>query len=72
MKQYLVLYTVNGKGYTDTKPWIDAETEDSTEARQAYDDLLDWSKTQTGDTYDIWIEAREVGSWERVDIDSLN
>ena len=70
MKEYILYFTMNGKGYSDTEPWIDAKTENAAEARQAYDDMLAWSKTQ-GDTYDIWLEARDISPWGRVDPNTL-
>lgn len=72
LHEYTVLYTVNGKGYTDTEPWIDAKTEDPTEARQAYESLVDWCKTDSYKKYDVWMEAREISPWKRVDPDSLS
>lgn len=70
--EYMVLYTVDGRGYTDTKPWIDAKTDDQEEALQDYRDMVSWSKTQQGHDFEIWLEVREVGPWQRVDTDSLD
>lgn len=64
--EYLVCYTLNGKGFSDTEPWIDCKTEDIQEALESYNDLVDYLK-EFYPVHEAWMESREVGTWIRVD-----
>jgi hypothetical protein len=69
MKEYVINYTVNGKGFSQELPWIFDLVYNAQEARQAYQDAVDY--LQQYNQADVWVEARQVGSWERLDPDPM-
>lgn len=69
MKEYVIHYTVNGKGFDKDLPWIYDTAATPEDARQAHEDAVDWLRHSQEPV--VWVEAREVGPWTRVDVDSL-
>ena len=70
MKEYMICYTINGQGYTKNEPWIDTRTEDPEEARQSYNDFLEYL-IEYHPLHEVWIESRNIGPWERLDPTTL-
>lgn len=67
MKEYRIMYTIDGKGFTKTDAWIDCEPETWEDAVQALSDLNEYNKNYLPThTHDTWIEKRDVTPWKRV------
>ena len=66
MKEYQVVYLIEGKGYTKDLPWIDVVTDDFGDAQTALKDLKDYHELCSYGSEE-WIEEREVTEWRRCD-----
>lgn len=63
MKEYRVLYIINGQGFTTEDSWTDCVTEDEDVAKEALSTLTEHNTRF--DSSEQWIEVREVSDWQR-------
>ena len=69
MKEYRIMYTIDGKGFTKDDAWIDCEADTLPEAIEALAHLDEYNATKLpGHEHETWIEKREVTPWKRLDI----
>jgi hypothetical protein len=66
VKEYRIVYTINGQGFTKDEPWIDEVTDDETVAVDLLGSLYDYNQAQYAE-HEEWIEVREVTDWQRTD-----
>lgn len=64
-KEYMVVYTINGQGYTRDLPWVDKTTDDEVEAQNDLA-MLKVANDSFGRVHEEWIMWREVGEWQRL------
>lgn len=63
MTEYRIVYTINDQG-----PWIFDATKDHSEVRALLDEAHEYlAKHSHGTVYEIWVVAREISEWTRVD-----
>lgn len=61
-KEFVVRYTINGKGFTPTEPWVDHKGEDEAAASERFRSLVSHLETNYS-AYEAWIDERAVGPW---------
>ena len=69
MKEYRIVYTIDGKEFAPGMPWIDCEADTLPEALDALANLDKFNaEKMPGHKHDTWIEKRDVTPWKRLDI----
>jgi hypothetical protein len=67
VKQYRVVYTLSGEGYTKEHPWIYDNADSKEEAIELMAEADEWISANYRD-YEVWIEEGEKPAWHRVDL----
>jgi hypothetical protein len=68
MKQYRVVYTVNGQGYTKSDPWIYDNAETVQAAIKTITEANNWL-SKNYQEFEVWVEEGDLPAWRRVDLD---